>query len=101
MEIRKLVDRELGKIRKNIDTIESEINELPKGALVFIVRDGNAYYYLKRREGKKVISIYVGKEHEDNVLKLELQIEQRKKLEQKLKKLQEEERIASKMLLVR
>ena len=101
MAIKNLVSRELAKIRKNIDTVKENIDALPKGSLVLVTRDNNAYYYLKHREGDKVHSFYVGKENEANVLRLQIDIERRRKLEEKLRKLRKEEQIASRMLKVR
>lgn len=91
-----------------IDTIQKEkirieymlnryrkINEeLPKGSLSESEKNGHKYYYLKYREGKKVVSKYLGKDAGD-MPKL---IEKRKHTEAIIKSLEEELRIAEKAL---
>lgn len=91
-----------------IDTIQKEktrieymlkryrrINEeLPKGSLSESNKNGQKYYYLKYREGKKVVSKYLGKDAGD-MPKL---IEKRKHTEAMIKSLEDELRIAEKAL---
>lgn len=91
-----------------IDTIQKEktrieymlkryrrINEeLPKGSLSESNKNGQKYYYLKYREGKKVVSKYLGKDAGD-MPKL---IEKRKHIEAMIKSLEDELRIAEKAL---
>ena len=84
-----------------IDTIQKEktrieymlkryrrINEeLPKGSLSESIKNGQKYYYLKYREGKKVVSKYLGKDAGD-IPKL---IEKRKHTEAMIKSLENDE----------
>ena len=91
-----------------IDTIQKEktrieymlkryrrINEeLPKGSLSESNKNGQKYYYLKYREGKKVVSKYLGKEAGD----MPSLIEKRKHTEAMIKSLEDELRIAEKAL---
>ena len=101
MGIKEKVQRELNKINLNISKIEEELATLPKGSIVSVERNNNLYCYLKRRSGDTIESLYLGRENEENVLNFSLQIEKRKALEGKLKKLKEEQRLAEKMLKVR
>ena len=91
-----------------IDTIQKEkrrieymlkryrrINEeLPKGSLSESDKNGQKYYYLKYREGKKVVSKYLGKDA-GNILSL---IEKRKHTEAMIRSLENELKIAKKAL---
>lgn len=71
------------------------ISELPKGTISEKLINGNTYYYLKYRDGKKVISKYVGK---DNIQEVKEQIEKRRHIEAMIKSLTEEQRLATKIL---
>ena len=42
---------------------QETLSELPKGTISEKLINGNTYYYLKYRDGKKVISKYVGKDN--------------------------------------
>lgn len=68
---------------------------LPKGTISEKKIKGNTYYYLKYRDGKKIVSKYVGK-HEIEGLKQ--QIERRRHVETMIKSLMEEQRLAVKLL---
>ena len=56
---------------------------------------GKVYYYLKYRDGKKVISQYVSKKEIDNVRGL---VEKRRHIEAMIKSLYDEKAIADKVL---
>ena len=64
-----------------------ELSRLPKGTLVKRVLKDQTYYYLHYRENKKVVSKYIGKLSDDELMKLEKQIQKRKNIEFILKKL--------------
>lgn len=68
---------------------------LPKGTLVGCDKNGRTYYYLKYREGKKVVSKYVSKSEVETIAEL---IEKRKHIEAMIKSLNEELMIAEKAL---
>lgn len=68
---------------------------LPKGTLVGCDKNGRTYYYLKYREGKKVVSKYVSKSEVETIAEL---IEKRKHIEAMIKSLKEELMIAEKAL---
>lgn len=69
--------------------------ELPKGTISEKKVNEKTYYYLKYREGKKVVSKYVGKQEVDT---LRQQIDRRKHIETMIKSLQEEKTLADKIL---
>ncbi len=74
---------------------QTELEDLPKGALSEKrVRD-KVYYYLKFREGKKVVSKYISKDKIDG---LREQLTRRAHIEAMIGSLNEEKRIADKAL---
>lgn len=73
----------------------ASLAELPKGTISEKKINEKTYYYLKYRDGKKVISKYVGK-HEIDTLRQ--QIDHRKHIETMIKSLQEEKAIADRIL---
>lgn len=70
------------------------IEELPKGSLSETNKNGQKYYYLKYREGKKVVTKYLGK----NAGEVPALIEKRKHTEAMIKSLKNELKIADKAL---
>ncbi len=68
---------------------------LPKGTIFEKTVNGNIYYYLKYRDGKKVVSKYISKK---NIEALRQQIEKRRHVETMIKSLQDEQRLAVKVL---
>ena len=72
-----------------------EFDRLPKGTISEKVTNGKTYYYLKYRDGKKVVSKYISKKEIDSVRQ---QIEKRRHIETMMKSLQEEQAIAMKVL---
>ena len=69
--------------------------ELPKGTISEKTINKKTYYYLKYRDGKKVVSRYVGKQEIDT---LRQQIDRRKHIERMIKSLQEEKALADRIL---
>lgn len=86
--------KEKTRIEYMLDRYRKIINELPKGSLSETNKNGQKYYYLKYRDGKKVISKYWGKDA-GNIASL---IEKRKHTEVMIKSLENELRIAEKAL---
>lgn len=74
---------------------QEEYDQLPKGSISEKKSGDKIYYYLKYREGKKVISQYISKEA---IAEIRTQIEKRKHIEAMIKSLQEELAIAEKVL---
>ncbi|MBQ4517989.1 MAG: hypothetical protein II997_05345 [Clostridia bacterium] len=70
------------------------IAELPKGSLSETNKNGQKYFYLKYRDGKKVVTKYLGKDAGD----IPALIEKRKHTEAMIKSLEEELKIANKAL---
>lgn len=70
------------------------IEELPKGSLSETNKNGQKYYYLKYRDGKKVITKYLGKDAGE----MPALIEKRKHTEAMIKSLKSELKIADKAL---
>ena len=68
---------------------------LPRGTLSEKSVDRNTYYYLKYRDGKKVISQYIRKQDVDT---LRQQIEKRRHIETMIKSLLEEQELAARVL---
>ncbi len=68
---------------------------LPKGTISEKPVNGNIYYYLKYRDGKKVVSKYISKK---DIEDLRQQIEKRHHVETMIKSLQDEQRLAARVL---
>ena len=77
------------------EKIGHRLAELPKGMIKERLISGRKYYYLQRREGKKVLHTYIGRTIPEDLKKL---MEERKALRFKLKKIQD---ILMKFLSVR
>ena len=74
---------------------QEALAELPKGTISEKHVKGNTYYYLKYRDGKKIISKYVGKKEIET---LKQQIDRRHHIEAMIKSLLEEQKLAAKVL---
>ena len=68
---------------------EREIAELPKGSLSRKRRWNKEYVYLAYRDSNKVKFYYVGSSDSDAVIAVRNKIEQRKSLEEKLRRVKE------------
>ena len=89
------VKQEKQRIEYMLAKYQSELSILPKGAISEKKVGEKTYYYLKYRDGKKVISQYVSKKEIENVRAL---IEERRHMEAMVKSLQAEKAIADKVL---
>lgn len=78
-----------------LEKYQEEYDRLPRGSISEKKSGDKTYYYLKYRDGKKVISQYIRK---DTVAEIRTQIEKRKHIEAMMKSLQEELAIAEKAL---
>ena len=74
---------------------QEALAELPKGTISEKQVKGNTYYYLKYRDGKKIISKYVWKKEIET---LKQQIDRRHHIEAMIKSLLEEQKLAAKVL---
>lgn len=89
------VMQERQRIENMLVQYEAELSLLPKGTISEKNSGGKTYYYLKYRDGKKVISKYVGRQDVEAVRE---QIEKRKHIEVMICSLQDEKHIADKVL---
>lgn len=89
------IEQEKQRIEYMLTKYQNELNGLPKGTISEKQVGNKTYYYLKYRDGKKIISRYVGKTDIDNVRE---QIAKRRHIEIMIKSLQEEKMIADKAL---
>lgn len=78
-----------------LEKYQEALAGLPKGTFSEKLVNGNTYYYLKYRDGKKVISQYIRKQ---DVGALRKQIEKRRHIETMIRSLQEEQELAARVL---
>lgn len=74
---------------------QEALAELPKGTISEKQVKGNTYYYLKYRDGKRVVSKYIGKK---DINELKQQIDRRRHIETMIRSLLEEQKLAAKVL---
>ena len=87
--------QEKRRIDYKLEKYQEALAGLPKGTLSEKLVNGNTYYYLKYRDGKKVISQYIRKQ---DVGALRKQIEKRRHIETMIRSLQEEQELAARVL---
>lgn len=73
-----LLMEEYERIGSRVRAIDDELEELPKGYLSKKRIKGNDYFYLQRREGEKIVSMYIEEQKTNNMKTL---INMRKELE--------------------
>lgn len=89
------VMQEKQRIEYMLQRYQRELDGLPKGTISEKAVGGKAYYYLKYRDGKKVVSQYVSRKEIETVRAL---VEKRRHIEAMVKSLNEEKAIADKVL---
>ena len=89
------IAQEKKRIEYMLTKYKEEYDSLPKGTVSEKKVGENTYFYLKYRDGKKVISKYVSKAQIDELRK---RLEKRKHIEAMMASLQEELQIANKIL---
>ena len=87
--------QEKERIDRMLAKYQEELEMLPKGTLSEKKVKQSTYFYLKYREGKKVISRYIPQKDVDAVRE---QVEKRRHIETMIRSLQEERAIAEKAL---
>ena len=87
--------QEKERIDRMLKKYQEELEKLPKGTISEKKAGQSAYFYLKYREGKKVISRYIPQKDVDAVRE---QVEKRRHIETMIRSLQEERAIAEKAL---
>lgn len=90
-----LILQEKQRIDYMLERYQEELAELPKGTISEKKVNGKTYFYLKYRDGRKVVSQYVSKR---NLEDLQKKLEKRKHIEAMIQSLEEEKRIAVKVL---
>ena len=85
--VRSVFEDEFERNKRLISRYEKEIERLPKGT-VFKRKIGNQeYYYLNYRDGKKVVSKFLGNVVDYNIEELKENLNKRKDLSKVIKKL--------------
>ena len=87
--------QEKERIDRMLTKYQEELETLPKGTISEKKVKQSTYFYLKYREGKKVISRYIPQKDVDAVRE---QVEKRRHIETMIRSLQEERAIAEKAL---
>lgn len=89
------IAQEKKRIEYMLTRYQEEYDRLPKGSLSEKKAGTRTYYYLKYRDGKRVVSEYINKSRIDEV---RIQLEKRRHIEVMMKSLQEELAIANRVL---
>lgn len=89
------IAQEKKRIEYMLTRYQEEYDRLPKGSLSEKKAGTRTYYYLKYRDGKKVVSEYINKSRIDEI---RIQLEKRRHVEAMIKSLLEELAIANKVL---
>lgn len=84
-----IISREEMRNENMINEYTKELETLPKGKITPKTVNGKTYYYLYYRDGKKVVSKYVGKDEESLAIIRE-GLARRSQIEEIVKKLKEE-----------
>ena len=87
--------QEKERIDRMLAKYQEELGTLPKGTISEKKVKQSTYYYLKYREGKKVISRYIPQKDVEAVRE---QVEKRRHIETMIRSLQKERAIAEKAL---
>ncbi|MCR4806700.1 MAG: hypothetical protein K5857_03395 [Lachnospiraceae bacterium] len=89
------VSREIGRIEYMIKKYEQIRSTLPKGTICEKRLGKKDYYYLKYRDGDRIVSDYVHKEDLENLREL---VEHRKHVEIMIRSLKDELKTAKKLM---
>lgn len=84
-----VIFREEARNEKMIIEYTKELKTLPRGKITSKTVNGKTYYYLYYRDGKKVVSKYIGK-NEDSLTSIREGLTRRSQIEEIMKKLKEE-----------
>jgi hypothetical protein len=91
-----IIEKEIERNGRMIKEYESELLKLPKGKVTIKKINSHSYYYLKYRNGEKVVTKYVGKDNCD-LSELNDQLDKRKHIEEMLKQLKYERKELEKL----
>ena len=89
---------ELERNRRMQARYHKEIDQLPKGSLFQRKIGEHQYYYLNYRDQSRVVSKYLGKLDEKKVEAMRKQVAERKRYEDLLRKLRNEEKFITKAI---
>ena len=84
-----VISREEARNEKMIIEYTKELKTLPRGKITPKTINGKTYYYLYYRDGKKVVSKYIGK-NEGSLTSIREGLTRRSQIEEIMKKLKEE-----------
>ena len=85
-----LISKESIRNQNMIVEYEKELKNLPKGSIKSKTIGKNVYFYLYYRDGKKIISKYLGKD-EESITKIKELLIKRNHIESMLKRLKQEQ----------
>jgi hypothetical protein len=91
------VQKEKERIDYMLSAYIKQLDELPKGSVAAKTVGNRVYYYLKYRDGKKVITEYLGKDG-DKVEQTRKALEKRRHIEAMVAHLRSEQILADKVL---
>jgi hypothetical protein len=97
--LEEIVLQEKNRIENMIKLYESELSSLAHGTLVKKKINGKDYVYIQYRDGKKIISKYIGKS-EEKIAEIKEQLVRRHQIEIILKQLKAEHTLAKKYMEV-
>lgn len=87
--------KEKERVDRMLEKYQEELKKLPKGTISEKKAGQSTYFYLKYRDGKKVISRYIPQK---NVADVRKQVEKRRHIETMIRSLREERAIAEQAL---
>ena len=96
--IRGILEEELKRLEELSVFYKEKIEKIPRGSISAKERGGNRYIYLARREGKKVIFDYVGKDVPEIRDALNENIRPRKEYQAKLRQVRENIKVVKRAL---
>jgi len=82
--IKGILKEELARLEDLCVFYEKKLSEFPRGSISVKERNGKRYIYLARREDKKVVFKYIGKDIPEVMNVLNEQLRQRKEFQSKL-----------------
>ena len=91
------IQKEKQRIDYMLDVYGKQLDKLPKGSVSAKKNGKKTYYYLKYRDGQKVITEYLGKD-EEKVNQIRTLLDKRRHIEAMIKSLNEEQTLACRAL---
>ena len=92
-----IVQKEKDRIDRMLTAYERQLDVLPKGSVTIKTVGNDVYYYLKYRNGKKVLTDYLGKDGE-RLAEVRSALEKRRHIEAMITHLRAERALADKVL---